>query len=212
MTICTVHVHDFFRAKARLEPDKSWKDVLDSRKTRQEECLGVASVITFACSHISRSDFEMTLIEGYVHGDANIRLGSLKRWLPMNHRELPELLEIEFEAILPGRNQHDQRYTQHPIIRNFLDETVREWSVDGKRIWVDYVGNSKEPAHKNHEYASTWFLRATVRLPPGRKFEDVLEDQKTRQTTSLQAASYIAYACTDALGPDSEHRAQSKKR
>ena len=108
MTICTVHEHDFFRAKARLEPDKSWKDVLDSRKTRQEECLGVASVITFACSHISRSDFEMTLIEGYVHGDANIRLGSLKRWLPMNHRELPELLEIEFEAILPGRKQHNQ--------------------------------------------------------------------------------------------------------
>ena len=119
----------FFRAKARLEPNKSWKDVLDSRKTRQEECLGVASVITFACSHISRSDFEMTLIEGYVHGDANIRLGSLKRWLPMNHLELPELLEIKFEAILPGRNQHDQRYTQHPIIRNFLDETVREFGA-----------------------------------------------------------------------------------
>ena len=97
----------------------------------------------------------MTLIEGYVHGDANIRLGSLKRWLPMNHRELPELLEIEFEAILPGRKQHDQRNKQHPIIRNFLDETVREWSVDGKRIRVDYVGNSEEPAHKNHEYAST---------------------------------------------------------
>ena len=80
----------------------------------------------------------------------------------MNHRKLPELLEIEFEAILPGRNQHDQRYTQHPIIRNFLDETVREWSVDGKRIRVDYVGNSEEAAHKNNEYASTWFLRATL--------------------------------------------------
>ena len=36
------------------------------------------------------------------------------------------------------------------------------------------------------------FLRARVRfkLPPGRKFEDVLEDQKTRQTTSMQAVSY----------------------
>ena len=83
---------------------------------------------------------------------------------------------------------------------------MREWSVDGKRIRVDYVGNSEEPAHKNNEYASTWFLRATVRLPPGRKFEDVLEVQKTRQTTSLQAASYIAYACSDASRPDSEHR------
>ena len=65
----------FFRAKARLEPDKSWKDVLDSRKNRQEECLGVASVITFACSHISRSFLEMTLFDSYVHGNANIRLG-----------------------------------------------------------------------------------------------------------------------------------------
>ena len=137
----------FFRAKARLEPDKSWKDVLDSRKTRQEECLGVASVITFACSHISRSDFEMTLIEGYVHGDANIRLGSLKRWLPMNHRELPELLEIEFEAILPGRKQHDQRNKQHPIIRNFLDETVREWSVDRKR---SISADAKELTRSEH--------------------------------------------------------------
>ena len=67
----------------------------------------------------------------------------------MNHRELPELselLEIEFEAILPGRKQHDQRNKQHPIIRNFLDETVRERSVDGKWIRVDYVGKSEEPA------------------------------------------------------------------
>ena len=53
-------------------------------------------------------------------------LVSLKRWLPMNHRELPELLAIEFEAILPGRKQQDQRYTQHRIIRKFLDETVGE--------------------------------------------------------------------------------------
>ena len=36
----------------------------------------------------------------------------------------------------------------------------------------------------------TWFLRATVCLPPGRKFKDVLEDQKTRRAMSLQAASY----------------------
>ena len=91
-------------------------------------------------------------------------LVSLKRWLPMNHRELPELLEIEFEAILPGRKQHDQRNKQHPIIRNFLDETVREWSVDGKRIWVVYVGNSKEPSHKNHEYGGFCVRRFACHL------------------------------------------------
>ena len=60
---------------------------------------------------------------------------------------------------------------------------MREWSVGGKRIrvTVDYVGNSKEPVYKNHKYASTWSLRARVRLPPGRKFEDVLEDRRTRR-------------------------------
>ena len=39
-------------AKARLAPAKSWKDVFDSRKKRQNKCLGVASVITFASSDI----------------------------------------------------------------------------------------------------------------------------------------------------------------
>ena len=31
----------------------------------------------------SKCSSETTLVEGYVHGDANILLGSLKRWLPM---------------------------------------------------------------------------------------------------------------------------------
>ena len=149
-TIYTVHVHVFLAPKPNWNLTNlgtSWKDVLDSRKNQQEECLGVASVITFACSHISRLDLGMILIEGYVHGYANILFGSLKRWLPMNHRELPELLEIEFEAILPGRKQHDQRNKQHPIIRNFLDETVREWSVDRKR---SISADAKELTRSEH--------------------------------------------------------------
>ena len=149
-----------------------------------------------------------------MHGDANIRRGSLNRWLPMNHRELPELLEIEFEAIFPagGRKQHDQRYTLHPIIRNFLDETVRERSVDGVTVngfgWI-MLETAKNPHIKTMnicKHVTAWFLRATARLPPGPKCEDVLYEQKTRQTTSLQAASYVAYACSYALGPDSEQR------
>ena len=43
----------FFRAKARLAPAKTWKDVLQSRENRQKECIGVASVITFACSDLA---------------------------------------------------------------------------------------------------------------------------------------------------------------
>ena len=140
---------------------------------------------------------------------ANIRLGLLKRWLPINHRKLPELLKIEFEAILPGRKQHDQRYIQHLIIRIFL--YVRERSVAGKRIrrLLEIRVSYSEIAKKLHIKAmnmQTKAFCATVGLPFSRKFEDVLKDQKTRQT-SLQAASYIAYACSNALGPDSKHRA-----
>ena len=36
-----------------------------------------------------------------------------------------------YEAILPGRKQHDQRYTQHRIIRNFR---ILSWSVRYLRI------------------------------------------------------------------------------
>ena len=114
----------------------------------------------FACSYISWFPYWIWLVEGYVHGYANIQLGSLKHWLPMNHRELPELLEIEFEAILPGlidlgRKQHNQLYTQHPIIRNFPKETVRELLGGRQQIQVHYVVNSGNPAHKNQKYANT---------------------------------------------------------
>ena len=57
MTMCIVHVylHGFPRQNSI-----GTCQILEGRagflKNRQEECLGVASVITFACSHISRSD------------------------------------------------------------------------------------------------------------------------------------------------------------
>ena len=110
---------------------------------------------------------------------------------------------------MPGRKQHDQRYIQHLIIRIFL--YVRERSVAGKRIrrLLEIRVSYSEIAKKLHIKAmnmQTKAFCATVGLPFSRKFEDVLKDQKTRQT-SLQAASYIAYACSNALGPDSKHRA-----
>ena len=39
------------------------------------------------------------------------------------------------------------------MIRYFF--AVREQSVDGKWTLVDYVENREEPAHNDHEYAST---------------------------------------------------------
>ena len=66
-------------------------------------------------------------------------------------------------------------------------------SDTSKRLRVDFCGTSEELVHENHERANTWFLRAKV---GSRNFADVLKDREQRQATSLQAASYIAYACS----------------
>ena len=100
-----------------------------SRKTDRKNAWALLLSLLFACSR-------MILVEGYVHGNANIQLSSPKLWLPKNHREvklreLSELLEIKFEVILPWRKQHDQRYTQYPII----EETVRKLSGTVNRFW-----------------------------------------------------------------------------
>ena len=190
----------FFRAKARLAPGKSWKDVLDSRRSHQEKCIGFTTVITFACADMFGPDLGTTSIEGYVHGDKNIRLDSLKLWLPINCPDLSELLAISFEAMVPGRNQHDQLYTKHPIIQKFLAETTTTPSDTSKRLRVDFCGSIKERAHDNLEQANTWFLRARVCLSAGQNFAEVLKGIEQRRVTSLQAATYIAYACS----PESE--------
>ena len=90
-----------FRAKAQLAPAKTWRDVLQSRENRQKECIGVSSVVTFACSDFAGTDSGSILVEGDVHGEKPIRLHSLKRWLRMNHADLTELLEITLEGYCP---------------------------------------------------------------------------------------------------------------
>ena len=105
--------------KARLAPAKNWKDVLQCRENRQKECIGVASVIsrliTFACSDFAGPDSGPILVEGYVHGNEPIRLGSLKRGLPMNHAALPKLLEITFEAISEHNSTTDDTESIPPF-------------------------------------------------------------------------------------------------
>ena len=48
------------------QPAKFWKDVLDSRKTGQNECVGLASesVIVFASSDTEGPDLGTTSVEG----------------------------------------------------------------------------------------------------------------------------------------------------
>ena len=68
----------------------------------------------------------------------------------MNHVVLPELLEITFEAILPGRQQHDQRYTKHPTILKFLAEITTMLLDTSKRLRVDFCRSSEETKRENH--------------------------------------------------------------
>ena len=84
-----------------------------------------------------------------------------KRWLPMNHRELPKLLEIEFEVSWKKTTRPTIHTASHysKFSRGNHERTVGATdSVDCKVIWMDYVRNSEEPAHKNYEYANTWFF------------------------------------------------------
>jgi hypothetical protein len=126
-------------------------------------------VITYTCSEMSGADPGTISVEGFVHGYGQIGERSLKQWLPLNH--IPELKAINFEAVNPGRKQHDRRYKNHHVIKAFLDKTSLEPSVDGKPLRVDFYGSSeaKEPA--NHEQDVTWFLHARVRLHSDRNFQ-----------------------------------------
>ena len=64
--------------------------------------------------------------------------GSLSRIWP---RSKSTILNLS-----PYCREENNTYTQHPIIRNFLEETVRERSVDGKwllKIRVNYLEAAK---------------------------------------------------------------------
>ena len=125
ITICTVRVHDFFAPKLDWNLTNLGRMCWIPGKTdRKNAWVLLLSLLLHAPTSPDRF-WKWPCSTAMCMAMQIFGLVSLKRWLPMNHRELPELLEIEFEAILPGRKQHDQRNKQHPIIRNFLDETVR---------------------------------------------------------------------------------------
>ena len=56
----------------------------------------------------------------------------------MNHESLCKLLGISFEAILQGGNQHDQPYSKHHTILNFLAETTTVQSYTREWLLVDF--------------------------------------------------------------------------
>ena len=133
------------------------------------------------------ADFGSVFVEGYVHGYEHIRLGSLKHLLPMN-AGLPELLDITFEGILPGRQQHNQRYTKHPTILKFLAETSSD-NHDTFRTGGYLRVKRGTRTWQSCEGKHVIFARESS-LERGAEFADVLKDHERRQATSMQAVSY----------------------
>ena len=90
----------------------------------------------------------------WLHGQIPVR------WQPFPHLTKKQEYDIEFESILPGRKQHIHSASNYSkFSRGNHERTVGATdSVDCKVIWMDYVRNSEEPAHKNYEYANTWFF------------------------------------------------------
>ena len=92
LKICTVDVHWFFHAKARLVPGKTWRDVLFSLENRSSKTSckdndgGNASGV--ACSVFAREGLGSILVEGYSR--------SSELLAAMNHADLPKLPEITF--------------------------------------------------------------------------------------------------------------------
>jgi hypothetical protein len=88
--------------------------------------------ITLTCSDLSATEPRAISVEGFVHGHGKIGLCSLKQWLRMS--QIPELKAIYFEPVYPGQGQLYPRYTKHPAIKNFLNNTSLIPSVAGKRL------------------------------------------------------------------------------
>ena len=157
-------------------PYSTFNALLDSRKERQEECLGVAEIITFTCLEFSATEPRTISVEGFVHGNREIGESSLKQWLPMTH--IPDLKTIEFVAVSPGRKQLDPRYRNHPEIRQFLEKTSLEPSVDSKPLRFDFYGSSVQPERPHHEQSRTWWVYLRVHMQDNKNFRNLLEDEK----------------------------------
>ncbi len=81
-------------------PNATFKALLDSRKELQKNCLGVADVITFTFSDLSKTEPWSFSVEGFIHGKREISRCSLNQWLPISH--IQELKALEFGTIYPS--------------------------------------------------------------------------------------------------------------
>ena len=115
----------FFKIIVHLDDDRDFSDVLNAHKQQLQRSLSTVSVISWAASPKSESEYlGARRIEGFVHdGSSNrIRLGCLKRVMPEKPKSgTGEIIQAAFEAIHPGRGN---AYTEHLIIKKYLEETT----------------------------------------------------------------------------------------
>ena len=106
---------------------------------RQEETLGLASVITFACAAPAHESAASNIIqvEVLVHSKSHIRLGTLDAWLDPAIN--PKIMKFKWSPVRTGKGKS---YMCDPTVQKFLEETALESPVTGKRPRIDLAGPS----------------------------------------------------------------------
>ena len=115
----------FFKVIVRLDNGGDFSEVLNARKQQLVLGLSTVSVILWAaCPDSGSENSGAQQYEGFVHGGSShqIRMGSLKRVLSEKVvSDAIEIIQATFQEIHPGRGND---YTEHPIIKKYLEETT----------------------------------------------------------------------------------------
>ena len=106
---------------------------------RQEETLGLASVITFACAAPAHESAASNIIqvEVLVHSKSHIRLCTLDAWLDPAIN--PKIMKFKWSPVRTGKGKS---YMCDPTVQKFLEETALESPGAGKRPRIDLAGPS----------------------------------------------------------------------
>jgi len=209
----------FFEILVRLRQDQTFSDLLNARERDLDGCLASVSVISWACSPTEPETPGTMALEGFVHdGSSNqIRLTSLKRWLPEGKTtDAGIVIKTFFEEVNPGRGNN---YRDCPKISKFLQETTLE-PVEGKRLRVDCRGSSEVFWKDGNSLAKTWFWHGSMTCSDATQVDAILRSElvANRQASSLGRAmsesvndTVISFACSRS-GPAIDVAASQQRR
>ena len=157
MKICSMLIHVLFLPKLYWYLPNPGRTYWIHKTTVKMNALALLFVIKFASSD---TDSGTTPVEGYVHDYEKIRL---KRWLPMNHSDLPELLQTSSPDPYRRRRCGRRRLQHTHARRTPIPRKTSKWKClfmpnEGKlfyegRWWDGWPALSRWSIWKSSRYA-----------------------------------------------------------